>query len=675
MSSDAVTAPRIPGVVLPPAQQPYPVTGVTLGGTYPRLEIRDLVKKPEQFTLFILAYMAIREPSYQPVAARFVQQAGIHGLPYQQWPGDPQGPSKPNAEDNFGGYCTHESVLFPTWHRACMLLMEQSISRAALPIAARFAELFPFEADIWIKAANELRFPFWDWTLPITGKEGLPHIFYDKELSLRMPGGQVNKVPNILAFYEFGPTRPEGFRNMKQEGNSPGLREAYYKDWDRTYRWPSSEQKPKENYVGLNQLLKDKSKDKSGTWKYLSTKIATLFCTPSNVPSKLNANVWDGFSNVRFESAEDSKDVLWRYAWYRGSIEDPHNAVHSTIGDIGHMGDTDYAGFDPIFFLHHCNIDRILAYWEYVYPNYWLGMDGYLKPDGTCGQFTQSGGTFVLPNEGVINELTGLTPFRKIDKNYWTSKDTQTITQNYPKHYNYPPIDGVVIDECASASQRERDRAKLQKHFGLDFIKLRSSVHRITHGPFAAIDPSLPEKFEQVYDYRHFIIDVELVGHKFHGSYDLKVFFVNEGDEDLVGSVSILGRGDDTRCAACRGRREAGSTLHGDIPVPHDIVVKIIDENNLDNDNVSDEDLAQAITGRLRARLVLGDGTTLASAGGGGLGSPLPSESHPKLRLISAKVSAPRDDENAIFPDKPFEFYGWTDHGSFLTGGWLSGEA
>ena len=40
----------------------------------------------------------------------------------------------------------------------------------------------------------------------------------------------------------------------------------------------------------------------------------------------------------------------------------PHNAVHSTLG--GWMGDPGTAAQDPIFWLHHCNIDRIWAVWN-----------------------------------------------------------------------------------------------------------------------------------------------------------------------------------------------------------------------------------------------------------------------------------------------------------------------
>ncbi len=45
-----------------------------------------------------------------------------------------------------------------------------------------------------------------------------------------------------------------------------------------------------------------------------------------------------------------------------GELENiPHNVVHGRIG--GWMGSTDTAAFDPIFWLHHCNIDRLWDEW------------------------------------------------------------------------------------------------------------------------------------------------------------------------------------------------------------------------------------------------------------------------------------------------------------------------
>lgn len=33
------------------------------------------------------------------------------------------------------------------------------------------------------------------------------------------------------------------------------------------------------------------------------------------------------------------------------------------------MGHPGYAAFDPIFWLHHCNVDRIFALWQVLSPN------------------------------------------------------------------------------------------------------------------------------------------------------------------------------------------------------------------------------------------------------------------------------------------------------------------
>lgn len=59
----------------------------------------------------------------QEELASFFQVAGIHGLPYVPWSG--AGASDP-AEQT--GYCTHGSILFPTWHRPYVVLYEVRIS-------------------------------------------------------------------------------------------------------------------------------------------------------------------------------------------------------------------------------------------------------------------------------------------------------------------------------------------------------------------------------------------------------------------------------------------------------------------------------------------------------------------------------------------------------------------
>ncbi len=45
-----------------------------------------------------------------------------------------------------------------------------------------------------------------------------------------------------------------------------------------------------------------------------------------------------------------------------------HNAVHIWVGgDRGDMGDATSPN-DPVFFLHHCNVDRLWALWQLEHP-------------------------------------------------------------------------------------------------------------------------------------------------------------------------------------------------------------------------------------------------------------------------------------------------------------------
>ena len=45
-------------------------------------------------------------------------------------------------------------------------------------------------------------------------------------------------------------------------------------------------------------------------------------------------------------------------------LETPHNSIHDIIGgDGGNMSDISISAFDPIFWLHHCNMDRFFYNW------------------------------------------------------------------------------------------------------------------------------------------------------------------------------------------------------------------------------------------------------------------------------------------------------------------------
>ena len=59
---------------------------------------------------------------------------------------------------------------------------------------------------------------------------------------------------------------------------------------------------------------------------------------------------------------------------FPGMVEQtPHNDVHSEVGGL--MGGFDTAGLDPVFWMHHANIDRLWTVW--------IGQDGMENPDVT----------------------------------------------------------------------------------------------------------------------------------------------------------------------------------------------------------------------------------------------------------------------------------------------------
>jgi tyrosinase len=47
----------------------------------------------------------------------------------------------------------------------------------------------------------------------------------------------------------------------------------------------------------------------------------------------------------------------------------PHGVIHVLVGNPSGMGDVPTAAGDPIFWLHHCNIDRMWASWNQTNPN------------------------------------------------------------------------------------------------------------------------------------------------------------------------------------------------------------------------------------------------------------------------------------------------------------------
>lgn len=115
---------------------------------------------------------------------------------------------------------------------------------------------------------------------------------------------------------------------------------------------------------------------------------------------------FSAFSNRLFREDGNDKDFA--------SIEGLHDTMHNVLGTGGHMEFIMYSSFDPIFFLHHANVDRLVAIWQALNPTSWV------QPHAAqLASFTNQAGT-------ILDDTTDLTPFyRNYEGDFWTSKSAR----------------------------------------------------------------------------------------------------------------------------------------------------------------------------------------------------------------------------------------------------------
>lgn len=101
------------------------------------------------------------------------------------------------------------------------------------------------------------------------------------------------------------------------------------------------------------------------------------------------------------------------------------------------MAIIDYAGFDPIFWLHHVQVDRLLAIWQALYP------DSYVESSAEpIGSATIAPGTQTDVN-------TPLKPFHSdTNGSFWTSAGVANVEK---LGYSYPEIQGKSQSEVKAA--------------------------------------------------------------------------------------------------------------------------------------------------------------------------------------------------------------------------------
>ncbi|CEI70796.1 unnamed protein product [Fusarium venenatum] len=373
--------------------------------------------------------------------------AGYHGLP------EPQ-------------YCYHGVVLFPTWHRAYICRLEESLRTAP--------------------GCEDLALPYWDEASNKTREEGIPRLFTDREYTFQDGAS----ILNPLCSYKLQKgivdvddkktskdTKPVGYQTVRYPYS--GLVSDKFADRTKVHNSALDGKTPDEVTKILNQnvirwLHLQKFQTYNEKWISAGEKDNYVNC--------LEAPNYTVFSNAtsadRYNEENRGKPTVSPVI----PIEQPHNAIHLAAGGFdvpgdnnhnvyafanGDMGENDTAAFDPLFFFHHCFIDYI----------FWKWQDRHNKTDNLDIMKGYPGTQLMKRGKAIANFTMDypLEPFKIIDQTTGQQRDmtSNDVIDISKLGYTYSES-GLPYLNLMAPAQRFVDAPKL-KISGINRSKISGS--------------------------------------------------------------------------------------------------------------------------------------------------------------------------------------------------------
>jgi tyrosinase len=419
----------------------------------------------------------------------FMIIGGYHGEPFHG-----EGATDPQW---WGGYCNHQNVLFPTWHRTYLMRLESAMQTCP--------------------GCEDVMQPFWDETDEYSTTYGIPRCLTDRFFTFRNGIPQClldqniphrgNTIVNPLASFIFTAAVTDTVRGGPSGSGLPGDFGDYSKPLGyQTVRYPLS------GLVG-NAALQQQTAAHNAMFPDYNTNVAILnanvlqwinnplyYVPDANYPNGptqtsqagiavayaacLDAPNYNAFSNIQ-SAPYYSKKLNGNFV----ALEQPHNDIHLSVGGFdlppaynnggpgsdmsqipdanGDMGENDTAGLDPIFFFHHCNVDRMFWLWQKK-NGHTTSMEIIADPNDP-GTIASVGGNSQGPAYGqTLNETltmqTELKPFLKSGSSnvYHTSEDCVNIETQLNYTYEVGSLDEAApaphLMEMATANVVKSDK-------------------------------------------------------------------------------------------------------------------------------------------------------------------------------------------------------------------------
>lgn len=399
------------------------------------------------------AWKGIKElPADHPHS--FFVLGGYHGEPFRGagW----------GSAAYWGGYCNHGNVLFPTWHRVYLLKLEEALQSIA--------------------GCADVMLPYWDETGASSLANGIPWALTRKEFVL---DGQT--IPNPLRSFIFNKgikdnisgddpnySKPEGYETVRYPlSGLVGTAADQAATEKHNAQYPDHEQ---------NVTLLDRN-----IVAWLTSHIVVDGKTiPTNVAHKyaacLDAPNYTVFSNTT-SAAQWNDDTGGGVV----PLESPHNSIHLAVGGFdapgqgddspieganGDMGENDTAGLDPIFFFHHCFVDRVFWLWQKKH-GCTDALDIIAEYPGTNSVDSQGPTPGTVPNSW-LTLASPLNPFQKSEggeSRAYTSLDCINIEKQLG--YTYGP--GSLEEPAAIAALRQPASGRVMRVAGINRARIRGS--------------------------------------------------------------------------------------------------------------------------------------------------------------------------------------------------------
>ncbi|XP_068693985.1 uncharacterized protein [Montipora foliosa] len=623
-----------------------------------RLSLRELDKKynAKKKNDFLKAWKLIQElPPTNPNS--FWSIASYHGMPFKQRRVPLCGDGKDEEPKIWGGYCQHGNVLFPFWHRFYCFRLEQALQ------------------SVLEKGNERVALHYWDASSKESKSEGLPQIVTAEYVYI---DGEY--VPNPLFKFKI-PIPIKDDVQPSSENSQFYEKEAGYETCRYPYSGIRSPDDAKETALNHNikidgmdatapsllqanivDWLKKSGKDAGGVAKQLEDCLDTTDYNPfSNTTSVGNADV---------------------------SVEQPHNGLHLAIGGFtqpetnadgsvkmdahgnyiwggpieganGDMGANEVASLDPVFFLHHSNIDRMLWVWQKKHKK--TNPDTFtIDNSNEDDKGTSNSNQGATPNQTwgqKLNENTILYPFQDEYGVPRTSKDCIDIVSQLDYDYSIGSLDHATWPEPEEVNTISL-LDKPSTHWEDVIRKLRTEVNarreRLEASNLGATDlgrqevgprrqrlrmlfdltqltPQIPRTSSTpIYDIpigfkvKKFVHVKDVNKDKISGSFLVQLFYRADGKLYYLGQRGVLSRWNRRNCANCQGRRMA----HVSIPIreedsapyePQNLEVHLVHKDGMSGKYIRKEFAGKDL-----------------GVQGGARSSP--SEQEPSLRIVGAFV-------------------------------------